>query len=143
MKKLLLPLMLALIASPAFAETVFLCDTTNGKQIKLIDNGNSFTYEFSKGKKTELNFSIAKHKIDYTEGAWKAESGYYWTMPYKGNTYTVFSSMINLDEHGKELSEPKKEAGVIVNQDKPNSKTILCNPKQIKVDELENYGTPN
>ncbi|OPH40138.1 hypothetical protein [Moraxella equi] len=110
MKKFALPLILALMASPAFAETVFLCNTTNGKQVKLVDNGDTFTYEFGKGKKTELNFSIAKHKIDYTEGAWKAESGYYWTMPYKGNTYTVFSSMINLDENGKELSEPKQRS---------------------------------
>ncbi|STZ56082.1 Uncharacterised protein [Moraxella lacunata] len=143
MKKFALPLILALIASPAFAETVFLCNTTNGKQIKLVDNGDTFTYEFGKGKKTELKFSIAKHKIDYTEDHWKLTSGYHWTMPYKGNTYTVFSSTINVDENREELDTPRKEAGVTVNQDKPNSKTILCNPKQIKVDKIENYVTPS
>lgn len=143
MKKFILPLTLALIANPAFAETVFLCNTTNSKQIKLVDNGETFQYSFSKGKKTELQFSIAKHKVDYGGGDWNVESSNWFELPYKGNTYTVFSSLVNLDENGKELSEPKKEAGVIVNQDKPNSKTILCNPKQIKVDKIEKYTSSN
>lgn len=143
MKKFILSLTFVLMASPAFAETVFLCNTTNGKQIKLVDNGNTFIYQFSKGNKSELNFSIAKDKIEYTEGSWNVENGQYMMMPYKGNTYTLFSRMVYLDENRVELATPQKEAGVIVNQDKSNSKTILCNPKQIKVNELENYGVPS
>ncbi|WP_066802569.1 hypothetical protein [Moraxella oblonga] len=143
MKKFVLPLILALIASPAFAETVFLCNTTNGKQIKLVDNGDTFTYEFGKGKKTELAFSIAKHKVQYDGGFWNVETSNWFELPYRGNVYTVFSSLVNLDENREELPTPRKKAGVIINQHKPNSKTILCNPKQIKADKIESYGTPS
>ncbi|WP_432525718.1 hypothetical protein L3D26_04215 [Moraxella sp. ZY21109] len=135
MKKFILPLILALIASPAFAETVFLCNTTGGKQIKLVDNGDTFTYQFGKAQKPELVLKVAKEDIIAN---WNGKDGVFndfIEIPNQSVSYSVFSS---LNKNTKKVS-----AGVTVYQDNASPKTIFCNPKQIKVNKIESYGTPS
>lgn len=137
MKKVILPLTLALIASPAFAETVFLCDTTNSKQIKLVDNGDTFTYQFGKVKKPELVLKVAKEDISAHWHGKHSVINEFIEIPNQSITYSVFYS---LDENTK-----KAQAGVIVHQDNasPKTITIFCNPKKIKVSKIGKYSSSN
>lgn len=48
MKKSLIILALCAFSSSAFADTLFSCTATNGKQIKLTDKGNTLKYHFGK-----------------------------------------------------------------------------------------------
>ena len=115
MKKLITLTALSLaLSTPAFAKTLFECTTTNGKVLKLTENGDTLTYRFGKKAKPELTFSVSKDEAIYT--------------PWNG-IYSVFRSA---DKHTS-----KVESGVKVSLQNGKTSRVLCRPNQVKADELE------
>ena len=126
MKKILLAILTASIGATVHAKTppplrtIFLCTTTNGKQLSVYRQGKDYIYSFGrKGQKPELTFrnsrkDVIKESVTSKEAvATGRNEGALWretNMIHKGYEYTVFwrSPLEGPDEEGVEVYKLKK-----------------------------------
>lgn len=130
MKKSLIILALCVFSSSAFADTLFSCTTTNGKQIKLTDKGETLEYRFGKVSHPELVLNVAKNDARYYDWRGVGRSIIYSVDIKNGDTsYNVF--------HAFDRLEHKVSAGVTVSL--PNGKyvEINCNTNKKIINNLE------
>ena len=133
MKKLAITLLLGLTAQAAFANTMFSCQTNNGKQLSLTLVGDSFEYKFGKPNKTELTF---KNKISDIFNENRETSS------WLGTGYFVLSvEMVNgkysyiITRRDPRTNAPI-EAEVEVFNNGKSLATVECKPKTIYESEV-------
>ena len=132
MKKLLTLTALSLaLSTPAFAETIFECTTTNGKVLKLTENTDTVGYSFGKANRPELAFETPIADAVYRPyGGVGRQMETSVEVKNKDTTYTI--TTITDKKTGK------NQSGVMVTTDThKHSKPIWCNPKKVRVNLLK------
>lgn len=133
MKKLITLTALSLImATPAFAKTIFECTTTNGKVLKLTENTDTVGYSFGKANRTELAFETPIADAVYRPygGVGRQMEA---SVAVKNQEVIYYITTVTDKKTGKSLS------GVIIeqlNNKHSNSETVWCHPKKVRVNLL-------
>lgn len=131
MKKLLIALTALALATPAFAQTIFECTTTNGKVLKLTETKDNVGYSFGKVNRPELAFKIGKENAIY-----RAYNGIGRYMDYSvevQNHDAVYQVFTSADKHSQKV---KSGVWVTLLGSEQHSE-ILCHPKKVRVNKLE------
>lgn len=134
MKNLILIAILLMTVSDANAKcskkTIFVCSTTNGKQIEVCDNGDTLEYSFGKPGKLEKNFKIERTNAStYQWNGMGRYMNYTVELPTGDTVYSIFT--------GADKIDMKSESGVNVTVKGKNVATVKCNEKKKMTIDIE------
>lgn len=132
MKKLAITLLLGFTAQTVFANTMFSCQTNNGKQLSLTLVADSFEYKFGKPNKTELTFKNKIRDIFSREETYSSVGTGYFDLSIE-MLNGKYSYIITRSEA---RNSSTIEAGVEVFKNGKSLAMVECHPKTVYESEV-------